>query len=470
MAMNIFIGLILLLVALELAFAGYFLGQILAVHAPGRNPLDLLNGWLVYYFLFDLLIRVMAQPLPRISVDSLRHLPVSKSVIVRYMVLRTVPDVFNVLPFLFLGPASATVTIPEAGVQFTVFWLGMLLLMVLASGFFATWLKRLMGWNPRSLLLATVVFALILVLDRIGMLSLTSLSASFFRYLPAHPHLLVIPAGWLAATWWIHVRFLKKHLYPDEVARKRRKAAGSPNEAVFLRSFGLTGTFIDLEMKLFLRNKRTRTILFLLPVFILYGLIFFRDGEVVNSNMLLMFIGLFMTGGLMINYTNYAFGYESIYFDALLSKPVGFGHYIRVKYTIAAMVTAISFLLTVPYVFFSVRVLYACAAMALFNAGIVAPIMLWMATMNRSRMDLSRGGAFNYQGMGVSNWLSILPAFLLPLGINLLCKFIGYPSAGLPVIAVLGMAGLICSGFLLELIHRRFIGRRYTMAAGFREK
>ena len=470
LALNIVIGFFVLLLAVEFAAAGYMLGAIFADQAPGQNALDLLNGGLVYFFLVDLLIRFLAQPLPRISVDSFRHLPVRKSTLVRYMVLQTVPNVLNLLPFVFLIPASFSVTGPDAGSHYTVNWLVMLLILVLAGNFFATWLKRLMGWNPWMLLAIAAGIAGIVVLDRIGMIPLFTFSAAVFRFVPANPVYMLIPAAWLAGAYWLHARFLSIHLYPDEVSGKKRREISALGDVGFLRSFGLVGTFMNLEMKLFVRNKRTRTILFMIPVFILYGLFFFRDGKVANSENLIMFIGLFMTGGFMINYTNYAFGYESIYFDALLSKSVDFRVYIRVKYTIAVIEVLFCYLLTVPYILYGIRIFWATTAMALFNVGIVVPLMLWLATGNSNRMDLSRGGAFNYQGMGVSNWLSIIPAFLLPLGISLLCKLLGYPSAGLLVNGVIGCIGLICSGYFIHLIYKRFASRRYSMAAGFREK
>lgn len=85
-------------------------------------------------------------------------------------------------------------------------------------------------------------------------------------------------------------------------------------------------------------------------------------------------------------------------------------------------------------------------------------------------MDLSRSSAFNYQGIGASNWLAMLPAFLLPVLIYLPFRFAGYPNAGLLAIGTLGVAGLIFHKSLTRFIMKGFLKRRYEMAAGFREK
>lgn len=84
-------------------------------------------------------------------------------------------------------------------------------------------------------------------------------------------------------------------------------------------------------------------------------------------------------------------------------------------------------------------------------------------------MDLSRGAAFNYQGLGASHWLSMLPAFLLPVFIYLPFEWMGYPTAGLLFIGALGVIGLMFHKTLLGIVLKQFLKRKHIMAAGFRE-
>ena len=134
------------------------------------------------------------------------------------------------------------------------------------------------------------------------------------------------------------------------------------------------------------------------------------------------------------------------------------------------LICGICYVLTIPYVFFGTKILIINTVTFLYNIGILSFILLYMATYNKRRMDLSKGAAFNYQGLGASNWLAMLPAFLLPVFIYLPFSFAGVPYTGLIFIGVLGLIGLIFHRYLLKIIYNQFMGRKYIIAEGFREK
>ena len=205
------------------------------------------------------------------------------------------------------------------------------------------------------------------------------------------------------------------------------------------------------------------------PIFLLYGLMFYPKPEYINQYGFLMFVGVFMTGGMMLNYANYAFGYESGYFDGLLTKNIDFKQYIAVKYYISVLICVICFILTIPYLYFGVKILLINAAMFLYNIGVLSFVLLFFATYNKKKIDLSRGGAFNYQGIGAMNWLAVLPAFLLPVLIFIPFKLSGQPNWGIAFIGILGIIGLFFSRIFIGMITKNFFSRKYIMASSFRE-
>jgi hypothetical protein len=318
--------------------------------------------------------------------------------------------------------------------------------------------------------LISCVLILLMILDKTNILSLSVLSSLAFGWLASHTMLLILPMGWMIFLYWLQYRFLADHLYPDEMQVRKTMEVEQGSRSIYLRSLGITGTIIALEAKLYWRNKRTRTILYLVPVFLLYGLMFYPNKIYMSQNAWLMFVGVFMTGGMMLNYANYAFGYESGYFDALLTKNINFDQYIRVKFYIAVVISVSCYILTIPYLFFGIKILLINTAMFLYNIGILLFILLYFATFNKKRMDLSRGGAFNYQGIGAMNWLAILPAFLLPILITIPFNIAGYPNSGIAVTGLIGMIGLFFSGVFLKIIAKNFYKRKHIMADSFREK
>jgi hypothetical protein len=471
LVLNLVIGFFLFLFAFYLLMLGLLINQIFKEIAPDRNPFELFNGILIYYFLADLLIRFMMQSLPRLTIESYLHLPIRKSQVINFMLGRTVLDVFNLIPLLVFIPVTFTIVLPQGGTIMAASWLAGLLMFILGNNFLATYLKRQVGNKPLIAAGTGLLLIVLVILDRTNFISLSTISSVGFGQISSHLFFIIIPFVWMVMMFAIHYRFLKIHLFPDEVQIKKSFEV-EENERTnrYLKSLGLTGTIIALELKLYWRNKRTRTMIYMLPIFLLYGFMFYPQEVYMKQNGFLLFVGIFMTGGLMINYANYAFGYESSYFDALLTKNLDFAQYIRVKYYISVIICVVCFILTIPYVFFGYKILLINAAMFFYNIGILSYLLLFLATYNKNRIDLSRGGAFNYQGIGAMNWLAVLPAFLLPIIVYTVFKIVNHPYYGIAFTGFLGIIGLFFSKSLIKLIFRRFIKRKYIMAVNFREK
>ncbi|MCX6244089.1 MAG: DUF5687 family protein [Bacteroidetes bacterium] len=470
LVLNIIVGFFILISVLYLLMLGLFLDQILKDLLPKRDPLQLVNGALIYYFFADLMIRFMMQNLPRLNIESYLHLPIKKGAIIHYMMGRTVADIFNLLPLLVFVPVTFTIVQPHAGNIPALAWIISLILMILSNNFLATYLKRLLGAKPSVVGVIGLVFLALIVLERTNVISLALFSGMFFHYIQVHPAWVLIILCYLFLIYDLHYQFLKKHLFPDEVQKKKAEEYRDQAENRYLKALGLTGSMLLLEFKMYIRNKRTKTILYMAPIFVLYGLMIYNSPGVLNQTGMLMFVGVFMTGGMMLNYANYAFGYESCYFDALLTKNIDFSQYIRVKFYIAVLIATVFYILTIPYLFYGVRILLINTAMYFYNIGFLSYTLLYFATFNKKRIDMNRGGMFNYQGIGSMNWLAVVPAFLLPFLIFLLFNFLGHPDLGLIFTTLLGITGLVFMKFILRWITRNFHQRKYIMASGFRTR
>lgn len=470
LALNLVIGFFMFLFAIYLLMLGLFIGQIMNEVAPHEDHFRLFNGFLIYYFLGDLLVRFLMQSLPAMTIESFLHLPIRKGTIIRYMIGRTFFDVFNYLPLFIFIPVTFTIVIPSEGGLHALLWITTLILLILSNNFLVVYLKRLLGSKPAVVGILGLALVSLVVLDRMNLISLSGISAKIFGYFIHHPVSVILPVGWVITTYRLHSHFLLKHLYPDEMQKKKVEEIHERAESRFLKSMGLTGSILSVEFKLYIRNKRTKTILYMAPLFLLYGMLFYPQLHYMKQDGFLMFVGVFMTGGMMLNYANYAFGYESAYFDGLLTKNIDFEQYIRVKYYIAVLISTICYILTIPYLFYGYKILLINTAMYLYNIGVLSFVLLYFATFNKKRIDLSRGGAFNYQGIGAMNWLALLPAFILPLLVYLPFKLSGHPNSGIAFTGFLGVLGLFFMRTFIKLITKSFYKRKYIMAASFREK
>jgi len=468
--LNIILGFFLMIIIVEVLIGGIVLADKFQEIFPDEDPVKKFNGFLLYYFTFDLVLRYFMQKVPIMSVQPYLHLPVKISSLINYVLSKSLLSFFNFLPLIFVIPMAFFQFIDYYPLSSVWIWIISIFLIALTNNFLIVYLKKQLVANPKVVGIFGLVLAFLVLFDYLNIISLSTFSTLIFGELLNYPLLIFVPVVLLIFVYSINFFFLKSHLYPEEIKIRKDKKVDSISNIKYLKTLGKTGTLVSLELKLWWRHKRTKTIIYMLPLFLLYGFFFYPQEIYSDGFGFLIFIGVFISGGLMLNYTNYAFSYESNYFDAILANNINIKEYLRVKLVIAIIISTICFIVTIPYVFFGLKILIINFAAWLYCIGCLSFVLLFTATYNKKRMDLTKGAVFNYQGIGVSNWLAMLPAFLLPIFIYLPFGLTGIPFTGILLIGLTGFIGLLFQKSLLNLIVKQFFKRKYLMAEGFREK
>jgi len=466
---NIFIGFFLLLMISYLLMLGIFIDPILRKVFPEDDPVAIFNGIIIYYLGFDLLVRYLMQSLPTFAIESYLHLPIRKSTMVHFVIAKSIFHILNFLPLLvFLPFALISVTQSYSSLS-TLGWIIAVIFLIFNNNFLATYFKRQLVSKPLITLFAGVVLISLAILDHFNVIKLSAVSSAIFRAILENPVFTAIPVLFVLFSYSLNFFLLKNKMYPEEIIKSKSYHVHDIPRIKYLTSLGLTGDLVMLDMKLWWRHKRTRTILYMFPIFILYGFMFYPMPQYQNQISWLIFVGTFMTGGMTMNYLNYAFGYESNHFDGILTSRVDMDLYIKAKLSIGMLISTFCFIITIPYLFFDIKILLINFVTFLFNLGFISFVLLYMATYNKKRMDLSKGSSFNYQGVGAANWLVLLPAFIMPILIYLPFRLMGYSYAGLAAIGFIGIIGLLTRKYWIRSIERNFYRRKYVMADGFRE-
>jgi hypothetical protein len=409
------------------------------------------------------------QSLPTLNIETYLHLPVNKSSIVHYVASKSVFVIGNYLSWLVVFPFAFKVIAPAYSITTAWVWLIGFILLVFTNNFLATYIKRQLVNKPMVVGIFGLILISLIVLDVFHIISLSTLSAQIFNGLITNPNSVVIPALLMILAYSLNYFLLRSKLYPDEMISRKKEKIDSLSNISYLKTLGLTGHLISLDLRLIWRHKRTRSLVYMAPLFLGYGFLFYTDAKNVEQVGFLIFIGIFMTGGMMMNYLNYCFSYESNYFDNILANYKDFETYIRAKYLFAVTISTICYVLTLPYIFFGTNILFINSMTYLYNLGFLSFVLYYFATFVNKRMDLSRGATFNYQGLGATHWLSMLPAFLLPVIIYLPFRWAGFQTAGLIFIGAIGLTGLLFHKSLLNIVLKQFYKRKYIMAEGFRE-
>jgi hypothetical protein len=387
-----------------------------------------------------------------------------------YLLGRSLVNPLNYAYFVIFIPFALISVASNYNGAAAFLWLIMLFFIVFFDNYLITYVKRQFGSKPLLAVGLGLILAVLILLDRYHLFSLKAISEKIFTSILIHPLLIVLPLFAFAAIYYINFSFLKNAAYLEEVSKNATKKVVSTSGISFFNRFGVIGELMNLEIKLMTRNKRPKSIIYMTPLFLLYGFFFYPQPTYMNHNSMLIFVGIFISGGFMMTYGNYLISWESSYFDALITKSFDFQKYFQAKYTLLATVTVISFLITIPYLFFDIKLLYINAACFLFNLGFNLNLVVYFAMNNKKYLDISKSAKFNYQGVGLSNFIVVLPMMVLPILINLPFSLLGMPQIGLFVLSGIGLLGIGMNKPIQKLIIKRFYQKKYIMAEGFRQR
>ncbi|GHA75463.1 hypothetical protein GCM10007389_31660 [Pontibacter akesuensis] len=447
---------------------GFTLHKILAELFPGQSPVVLFNGALLFYFLLDLFFRFLLQELPVLAVQPYLHLPIKKSKLVHFVLVKSLPSMFNLIMLLVFVPFMISAVIPAYGIGAALAWLFALIALTFFNNFLLIYFKRQLSSNSKLTLLFGLVVIGLFIIDYFDVFSLRAVSVAVFGAVLAQPWLLVAPVLLLVGAYWLNYQFLKAHTYPEELAvRETKRVEGK--DIAFLNRFGEIGKLIELELKLIWRHKRSKSVLTISVLFLFYGFIFYHDEKFLSGFAMLIFVGIAMTGMPMFNYGQFIPSWQSGHFDALLTRRISPYQFYAAKFWIFVPITTLGYVLTLPYGLIDYKIFLINTAAFLFTIGVNVFVVFFFSVYNTSRLDLSKSSAFNWQGVGASKFLMMLPMLLLPLLIFAPFGFMGVPYMGIAAIGLLGLIGFVFQKQLLQWSANRFVAHKYKLATGFRQ-
>ena len=468
-AIRIVMALLILYLLLNVLFVGFFMDKVLEKAFPHDDIVVAFCGIILIYFLFELLMRMQLQELPTLRVQPYLHLPVKRNIIVGYLALTALLSVFNLWPIILFFPFIFKVILHTSGGAAAGFMVSIVAISVF-NNYLAIYFKRRANINGWVYLIVSVSLALIISGDFAWHLySLKDISYLFFGNLLKQPALALIPVAMAAGMYTLNFLYLKQNLYLEELSRKKASFKSS-TEYPFLNRFGSIGDQVANEIKLILRNKRPRSAFIMSAVFLLYGLIFYKNPQFANSDWPRLFVGMFITGFFIISYGQFLYSWQASHFDGLMVSKVNFTDFLKAKFLLFTAVSTATFLLTTPYAYFGWRTLLIHFIMYLWNLGVNIYIVLYFANRNAKRIDLSKGASFNWEGVGATQMLLSFPLLLAPYIVYIPFKLLHLPDVGLAVMAVMGITGILTRNFWLDKLVQDFYKRKYTITEGFRNK
>ena len=470
LAINILVGFLMFIMLLYLIMIGIMLDRVLLEVIKDKDPENVLSGALIYYIIISFVLRFFLQSIPAIQAVPYLHLPIKRSAIGHFLVLKSFTSFFNYLPIFLFLPFALKWLPAFHGWLPALTWFFSILFFEWASNLKLIWFKRKNTDKPQiSLLLIAAVLGLF-ALDHFDVFSLSSISEWYFMGLMENIWWILLPVIALVFWYLYNIKFIKDVIYTEDLAPASSQSEQLSGNLSRLKNYGAMGELILKEVRLLLRNKRSKTVLFMIPFFLLYGLFFYPQEVYMQKTGMLVFVGIFVTGGFLIAYGQYIMAWESSHFDFILTSNTSMYDFFKAKYLLMAIPTVLLYFFTIPYIYFGVEIFWLNLAALFYNVGINAPLLLYTASFNKKRMDLSKGAMMNYQGVGVNNFLMVLPLLVMPILIFWPIKlFFGYIT-GVIALGTIGIIGILLHKWLIKLAVKHFEEKRYEIASGYRQR
>jgi hypothetical protein len=433
----------------------------------GLEPLAAINKFMIYYVLFDLIIRYFLQKMPVTNIKPLLILPIKRGTIVHYSLGKTVISFFNVLHAFFFIPFTIVLLVQGYGIQAFLWFLGMTAL-IYTNNFINILV------NSKNVVFFTVLTVLVglAVSQYYGVFDFTIYSKLFFQGMYDTVYLFLIPVVLLIAAYYFSFSYFKNRLNLDDGLAKKSDIATTENFA-WLNQFGTLGTFLKNDIRLLKRNKRSRMTLIMSFIFIFYGLLFFTQSiEAYDNPWMKVFAGIFVSGGFLFTFGQFIPSWDSAYYQLMMSQNIQYREYISSKWWLMVIGTVISTIIASFYLYFGVHTYLIIVVGAIFNIGVNSHLVMLGGAFVKTPIDLttSKQAFGDKQAFNVKTMLISLPKMLVPMGLYTLGYYLFSPNVGLLFVAAAGVLGFAFRNYVFNQIEKIYKTQKYETIAAYKQK
>lgn len=465
MTFKIIGGVVALFYALMILSLG--ISAFYSIKKEGLEPLATINRYLIYWWIFDLIIRYVFQKNPVMWVRPLLSQPIKKTTLTHYLLGKSAFSFFNFYPLFFFIPFSIALLINGYSIVGVICWH----LAFVGITYFNNYLNLMVNNKNGVFIGLAIVLAALIGLQYYHYLDITLYTEPVFQSFYNTPW--TIAFIWLALVviYKFCYQYFYKSLYLDDAVQKKSRSTRA-TEFAWLNRYGLMGTFMKNDLKLILRNKRSRNTLFSSLVFLFYGLIFFTNPTYKDSEAMIVFASIFTSGGFLFNFGGLVPSWDSAYYPLMMSQNIKYQEYLASKWWLMVVATLLSMMLSVFYLFIGSRYYLAILAGGIYNIGINAHVTLLSGAYVKTPIDLevSKKPFGNKKAINIRSILLSLPKFLLPILIFYIFYGLFNETIGFFSIAIVGLLGLAFRNKVFRQIERIYKKEKYSTLQAYKQQ
>jgi hypothetical protein len=434
----------------------------------GVEPLTFVNQYMIYGTSFWVVWRYFIQKMPVLNIKALLILPIKGNSIVHYALGRTVFSFFNISNAFFFIPFS--IALVDNGYPFSqvLSWH----LAIVAIVFCTNYLNILINDRNDVFYGVALILVLFAVFQRYNIFDITTYTGPIFDSFYNDPIYALIPWLMLLLLYRSTFTHFKLRMYLDAGLQVVKKDAQEIRLG-WLNRFGRTAIFVKNDIKLILRNKRSKMTLWISLYFFFCGLIFFTDssGGLYDDPVWKIFAGIFVTGGFLFTFGQYVPSWDSAYYPLMMSQNIVYREYLNAKWSMITIATLFSTLMGTFYLLFGWDVYAAILTGAIYNIGINGYLVLLSGAYIKTPIDLTstKKPFGDKQAFNAKTLLLTLPKIFLPMILYFLGSLFGGEWVGYMTVAFTGILGYFLKNKVFDLIETLYKTEKYKTLKAYKQ-
>src|SRR5664280_2280292 len=150
---NILLGILGIYLLLNILVVGYFADNIIREIYKSGDVVVIYTGFLFYYFAFDLILRFLVQKLPILSIQPYLTLPIKKSTLLHYPLVKSLASFLNVVALLLILPFFIKVICVMHTISFCLAWIITVVSFIVTNNFLNFSVKKYFSKRPLIILI-----------------------------------------------------------------------------------------------------------------------------------------------------------------------------------------------------------------------------------------------------------------------------------------------------------------------------
>jgi len=419
----------------------------------------------IYFFFFLVFFLLMYVSFDGMRVKSFMLLPIKKSKIIHFHILKSFIHPVNLSIFLMLLTFAGILIYHDYDVVKVIFWALSLLLLA----YIINLLLLLSEKNQFLSSIMTILF-FVIMLKRSLIVPYFAPLGKLFQYLYEHPVWVLVPFALLLLTYFVMYRYIITRFYLDDGIKVKKKKVTDINIS-FLDRYGIVGKFILNDIRLIWRNAQPRQMLFGVIIIFAYALFMFSPyfhklHQAVFNKILFT---IFLTGYFVFTFGSRVPAWDSEYYKLMMTQNLNYRKFLEAKWWMLTFTVLVMTLISTVFLIFGIKAYLLILAMAIFNIGINIPTVLLTGLFNTTPVKLNQKvKAFqNNNKFKFKTFVYGILRLIVPIVLYLAVEHYWGFRYGVGLFITLGLLGLVFKNKFLDWISKQYIKQKYATIEAF---